>query len=353
VLNATGPFSDAFRGGAPVLRPTLGVHAVVDAARLPTGGRAFVLRSPRDQRVMFVLPAGARTMIGTTDTDWPDPERGPHPGDEIRARGEDVEYLLESAGHAFPSVGLGPQDVLSTFSGLRPLLASDAADPSATSREHAIWVDPHGVLTVAGGKLTTMRRMGEQAVDQLIDVLRGRGLDRPLLPCATRDRALPGAVGLTAGEPSTLASLHELGDDVREHLLASYGVRARQIVALAAEDERLGRRLVPDMPHLWAEVLYAARYEHATEVEDVLCRRVPLHRLDRDQGLACAGMVGQILGEELHWSPAREKRSVRTYRAMVDRSRRWRSEYAPSQPRSERGASHPESIAPAKTVIHQ
>ena len=112
------------------------------------------------------------------------------------------------------------------------------------------------------------------------------------------------------------------------------------------------RRLVPDLPHLLAEVLYAARYEHATEVEDVLCRRVPLHRLDREQGLGCATLVAQIMAEELGWSPAREKRSVRTYRAMVDRSRRWRSEYAPSQPRSERGAHHPEMLDSAKTVIH-
>jgi glycerol-3-phosphate dehydrogenase len=195
--------------------------------------------------------------------------------------------------------------------------------------------------------------MGEQAVDRLVDLLRGRGMDRPLRPCATRERPLPGAAGLTAGEGATLSALHELGNDVRDHLLESYGVRARQVVALATEDERLGRRLVPDLPHLVAEVLYAVRYEHATEVEDVLCRRVPLYRLDRDQGLACAAPVAELMAQELHWSPAREKRSVRTYRALVERSRRWRSEYGPSQPRSERGAHHPQSTPPAKTVIHQ
>jgi glycerol-3-phosphate dehydrogenase len=354
ILNATGPFSDAFRGGAPVLRPTLGVHLVVDAARLPTHGRAFVLRSPRDHRVMFVLPAGARTVVGTTDTDWPDGDgAGPRPGDEIRARGEDVGYLLETADHAFPALQLQAQDVLSTFSGLRPLLASDASDPSSTSREHAIWVDAQGVLTVAGGKLTTMRRMGEEAVDRLIELLRGRGVDRPLLPCGTRDRPLPGAVGWTTGEAATLSALHELGDDVRQHLLDSYGVRARQVVALAAEgDESLRRRLAPDLPHLTAEVVYAARHEHACEVEDVLCRRVPLFRLDRDQGLGCAGLVAQILAAELGWSPAREKRSVRAYRALVERSRRWRSEYQSSQPRSEGGAQPPGSTDSAKTVMH-
>jgi glycerol-3-phosphate dehydrogenase len=354
VLNATGPFSDAFRGGERILRPTLGVHVVVDAARLPTGGRAFVLRSPRDQRVMFVLPAGPRTLIGTTDTDWPDREgRGPIPGDEIRAYAEDVAYLLESANHAFPASGLRPEDVLSTFAGLRPLLASGAAHPSATSREHAIWVDPRGVLTVAGGKLTTMRRMGEDAVDRLVDLLRSRGVDRALRPCQTRERPLPGAAGWTGHEAETLEVLHELGDDVRAHLVGSYGVRARQVLAIATEgDERLPRRLVPDLPFLAAEVVYAARYEHAVEVEDVLCRRVPLHRLDRDQGLVCAPLVADLLGEALGWSPARAKRGLRNYRAIVDRSRRFRTDHQDPQPRSDRGGYGPAGPSSAKSVTH-
>jgi glycerol-3-phosphate dehydrogenase len=354
VLNATGPFSDGFRTGERILRPTLGAHVVVDSARLPGSGRAFVLRSPRDHRVMFVLPAGPRTLIGTTDTDWPDRDgRGPAPGDEIRARAEDVAYLLESAAHTFPSAGLQPEDVLSTFAGLRPLLASDAADPSATSREHAIWVDARGLLTVAGGKLTTMRRMGEEAVDRLIELLRSRGVDRALRPCQTRERPLPGSAGWTGQEGETLSALHELGDDVRAHLVASYGVRARQVLALAAEgDERLSRRLVSDLPFLAAEVLYAARYEHASEVDDVLCRRVPLHRLDRDQGLGCAPLVADILAEELQWSPSRAKRSLRTYRTIVDRSRRWKLDYGHPQPRSDGGGYGLEEAPSAKGVTH-
>jgi glycerol-3-phosphate dehydrogenase len=353
VLNATGPFSDAFRGGERILRPTLGAHVVVDSERLPGGGRAFVLRSPRDQRIMFVLPAGARTLIGTTDTDWPDGEgHGPLPGEEIRARGEDVAYLLDSATHAFPGAALQPDDVLSTFAGLRPLLASSAAAPSATSREHAIWVDRRGVLTVAGGKLTTMRRMGEDAVDRLIDVLRDRGVDRPLQPCQTRARPLPGAVGWTGQEGETLAALHEMGDDVRAHLVSTYGVRAREVLALAAASDDLLQRLVPDLPFLAAEALYAARYEHATEVEDVLCRRIPLFRLDRDQGLGCAPLVADMLSQELGWSPARAKRSLRNYRVIVDRSRRWRAEYDAPQPRSDRGGYDLDQRVSAKGVTH-
>ena len=191
MLNATGPFSDAFRGGERILRPTLGVHIVVDAARLPTSGRAFVLRSPRDGRVMFVLPAGPRTIIGTTDTDWPDRRgAGPAPGDEIRAHADDVAYLLESAEPrlplgrpaargraAAPSPGCAP-----CWPAAPPIPRPPrASTPSGSTRR--------GVLTVAGGKLTTMRRMGEEAVDRLVDLLRSRGVDRPLRPCQTRHAA--------------------------------------------------------------------------------------------------------------------------------------------------------------------
>jgi glycerol-3-phosphate dehydrogenase len=328
VVNAAGPFSDYFRGGAPVLRPTLGVHIVLDTARLPSGHRVIVIHSPRDNRLIFTLPAGARTMVGTTDTDWPsrDPGRDggsprpPGPDDEIRARGSDVDYLLEAANHAFPPARLGRADVISTMAGLRPLLASDAASPSAVSREHDIWVDRRGVLTVAGGKLTTMRSMAEQAVDQLIELLRDRGFDRALSPCVTSFRPLPGA----ARAPDLDG--FELAGDVRAHLVATYGARAGQVAALAAGHEALARRLVPGLPYLRAEVTFAARRDHAFEVEDVLRRRVPLFSDAPAQGLEVAEDVAHLVGAELNWSPARRVRSLASYRAAVATAARWRQE---------------------------
>lgn len=323
VVNATGPFSDAFRGGPRALRPTLGVHIVLPADRLPTGGRAIVIRSPRDNRLMFTLPSGSRTVVGTTDTDWRpegDPDREPRAGDAIRARASDVAYLLEAANHAFPPARLDRGDVLSTFAGLRPLIATDDASPSATSREHDIWVDARGTLHITGGKLTTMRRMAEEAVDRLAELLRDRGLDRPIGACVTRTRPLPGG-----GEASSLGD-HELADDVAERLRSAYGKRAAQVLALAAADERLASRLVSGLPYLRAEVLFAARHDHACEVEDVLRRRVPLFRDAPDQGLSVATDVAALLGSELGWSPARRDASVAAYRASVEASRRWLAE---------------------------
>src|SRR6185436_7071532 len=272
VVNAAGPFSDAFRGGTPALRPTMGVHVVFDAERLPTAGRAIVINSPRDGRLIFTRPAGARTIVGTTDTDWhpPDGSRRPRPQDEIRARPSDVDYLLEAVNHAYPPARVGRREVISTFAGLRPLISSEAASTSATSREHEIWIDPQGLLTVAGGKLTTMRKMAEEAVDRLIELLRARGLDRPLGHCQTKTRPLPGAVhAVDLGG-------YELAADVKARLLHAYGARAGQVAALAATSQGMGRRLVPDLPYLRAEVAFAVRHDLAVEVEDVLRRRVPV-----------------------------------------------------------------------------
>ena len=285
-VTAAGPFTDSLLAGQapPRLRPTLGVHLVFDAARVPHDGRVLVLRTPGDNRLFFSMPAGPRTIVGTTDTDWrpaDDPKRPPRVGDEIRARGEDVAYLLAAANHAFPSLELGPRDVVSSYAGLRPLLATDANSPSATSREHDIRRGEDGLISVVGGKLTTLRRMGEQAVDAAVESLRASGFEKAIAPCSTGERPLPGG-----GAP--VAPDERFPADVAQHLAFAYGSRATRISALVDERPELGGRIAADLPYLWAEVVLAIRDEHAREVADVFCRRVPLFRDGLDQGLGAA-----------------------------------------------------------------
>jgi glycerol-3-phosphate dehydrogenase len=334
VVSATGPFTDSFLAAADAgshrLRPTLGVHLVFDAERIPHHGRALVLRSPRDNRLFFALPAGPRTIVGTTDTDWPS-ARPPRVDDDIRARGEDVAYLLEAANHAFPCLRVTADDVLSTYAALRPLLATSAHTPSETSREHEIARAADGMLVIAGGKLTTLRRMGEEAVDRSIAALHASGLERTVGRCATADRPLPGG-GTT---PDGLASAG-LPPDVTERLAAAYGGRAELVSRLAATSPDLARRIDPELPYVWAEVVHAVRAEHARDISDVLRRRVPLYRDARDQGLEAADGVATILAAELAWPPARRARALFDYRGAVARSRRWRDEL-PGQP-STRGS---------------
>jgi glycerol-3-phosphate dehydrogenase len=323
VVSATGPFTDGFLAGARRLRPTLGVHLVFDAARVPHGGRALVLRTPQDNRLYFVLPAGARTIVGTTDTDFAPaaaPDRAPQISDEIRARGADVAYLLEAARHAFPSLGLGPDDVVSTFAGLRPLLAGNAHTPSETSREHEISRTPDGIVVVAGGKLTTLRRMAEETVDVVLETLRAAGVERPFAPCETKTRPLPGGGPF----PEQIAPFDQAPDvTVR---LGAYGARAGALLALCAESPALGARIDPALPYLWAEVVHAAGHERARALTDVLVRRIPLFRDAADQGLSAAPQAATLAGHELGWNDARRDRELADYREAVAISRRWQRE---------------------------
>src|SRR5450631_74096 len=318
VVSATGPFTDGFLSGGRSLRPTLGVHLVFDAARVPHGGRALVLRTPQDNRLYFVLPAGARTIVGTTDTDFTlaaSPERGPRVGDEIRARGADVTYLLAAARHAFPALGLGPDDVVSTYAGLRPLLAGDAHTPPETSRT------TDGIVVVAGGKLTTLRQMAEETVDLVVETLRAAGVERAFAPCTTATRPLPGAGSL----PDALAA-PELPPDVTTRLGDAYGGHADRVLAIAAESPELDERIDPTLPYLWAEIVHAARYERARDLTDLLGRRVPIFRDAADQGLGVAPQAATLAARELGWDEARRGRELASYRDAVAVSRRWRQE---------------------------
>jgi glycerol-3-phosphate dehydrogenase len=179
-VNATGPWVDTLRRrddphAQPLLRLTKGAHVAVPRARIGHT-HAVTLTSPIDGRVMFVLPWGDLSYIGTTDTDE---AVSPH---DVRATGSDVVYLLRSVNALFPDARLGPRDVISTWAGLRPLLAPARARSAAqVSREHRVVEGSSGLVTIAGGKLTTYRRMARDVVDVVakrLHQLDGRPLPR-------------------------------------------------------------------------------------------------------------------------------------------------------------------------------
>jgi len=329
VLNATGPWSDAVRrladpGAAPRLRPTKGVHVMLRRDRV--GNRhAITFRSPVDGRVMFVLPWGEFAYVGTTDTD--------HAGSpaEVHAEPEDVRYLLDSANSIFPGAGLTAADVVSTWAGIRPLLApAKGADggvaASATSREHEIWRDRGGLLNIAGGKLTTYRVMAKQAVDAAARALRQEhGVESGRSPTARLP--LPGD---PAGpwEPfrdrvTSQAVAAGLGADTGEHLARAYGEDAEAVLALVRADPSLGARLVEGHPYVWAEVPHAVRAEMALTLEDVLVRRLHLFYEAADGGLAVAEQVARRMAAEpgLGWTAAETAAQVDAYRSAVRETR--------------------------------
>jgi glycerol-3-phosphate dehydrogenase len=272
VVNATGPWSDDVRAFEPrseprVVRGSKGAHLLVPRERVGNG-HAVTLLSSIDGRVMFVLPSGSQTIIGTTDsytTESPD---------EVRASSADVEYLLTSANAAFPDARLTRDDVISAWAGIRPLVAATGDDALVASREHAIAISPAGLVSITGGKLTTFRVMAAQVVD----VVQER-LGRPRSPSPTRDRPFPTLV---------------LRDDAPELVSPELGWTTRQI-----------RR--------------AATHEFARTLGDVMIRRTKLAFELRDQGRALAPRVAAELAPLLSWTTERVQRELAAFDHEIER----------------------------------
>lgn len=309
VVNATGPWSDQVRslvGDAPILKPTKGVHLVLDARRLPLR-HAIVMLARRDHRVMFGIPWGKRTVLGTTDTFYDGPL------DRVVATRDDAEYLLETANHYFPSAGLTRADILSSWAGLRPLVAPDSAgiDASEVSREHHLLERP-GFITIAGGKLTTYRRIAAEVVDRAV-----RQLGRTE-PCTTAERALPGGDGIASDEElSALVEVLQrkgLTAPIARHLADTYGVRATAIAGRLTSWPGGAAPLDPELPYLAGEVDEAIEQELARSLTDVLARRVPLLLKGRDRGLGAAEAVADRMAQRLGWDRARVDEELSRYR---------------------------------------
>lgn len=319
VVNATGPWSDQLRRlddpqAAPILRLTKGAHVTVPRRRL-ANEHAVTLLSPVDGRVMFVLPWGDLSYIGTTDTDA---DASP---DGLRVTAADVTYLLRSANAAFPHAHLAPNDVVSAWVGLRPLLRADNADPSQVSREHKVFASEQGLITIAGGKLTTYRVMARDVVDRV--AARLHELDgRPLPPRARTDK-LP----LPGGETADLEVLGEAArargasEATARHLVASYGSEAAAVLNLVDRDRRLGDAIIAGRPEIWAEIAYAVERELAVRVQDILVRRLHLFYEVPDHGQSVVTKVAARMKQLLGWDDLREAEELRDYFHVVERGR--------------------------------
>jgi len=300
VVNATGVWLDRVRTArrGPTIRPTKGIHVFVPRAKI--GNRsALALSAKRDGRVVFVLPWGNLALVGTTDTDFRgDPDR-------VVPDSGDVAYLLETVNAAFPDAHLGPGDVVSAYAGLRPLLRKGGAEKSEsdTSRNHAIFWDPDGLISVTGGKLTTHRIMAEEVGGLLALRLR-----RPR-SSATRNRPL--------GPPlSPLDEFTGLGFDEETalHLQGRYAPeQVRRFLGLPSARERI----LASTPHIWAEVDIAMDEEMAMTISDVLVRRLGLFYESPDQGVRAAAMVAERMGKVLGWDSQRMDLEIRAYEDLV------------------------------------
>jgi glycerol-3-phosphate dehydrogenase len=329
VVNACGPWVDQLRrldepDATPVLRLTKGAHVAVPRQRLGNT-HGITLTSPIDGRVMFVLPweDAELSYIGTTDTDE---DVSP---DDVRATAEDVVYLLRSANAFFPLARLSPHDVVATWAGLRALLRPDGhLAPSQVSREHRIIESASGLLTIAGGKLTTHRAMAQELVDRV--AARLGALDgRPRAPHPPTHRLpLPG--GETADLDGLAKAAVERGasETTARHLVGRYGSEAAAVLNLVDRDRALGGRIVAGRPELWAEVVHSIEREMAVRLSDVLVRRLHLFYKTRDQAVPATSAVADRMAGALGWDGARRAEELAAYLQLVKRSRAFAREVA-------------------------
>ncbi|RMD82640.1 MAG: glycerol-3-phosphate dehydrogenase/oxidase [Candidatus Dadabacteria bacterium] len=299
-VNTTGPWLDRVRrlddpGAPPRLRLTKGVHLVLDRSQV--GNRhAVVIRGP-DRRVMFVIPWQNHTLAGTTDTFY---EGDPA---EVRADEEDVEYILAAVNRAFPEAAVGRRDIISTYAGLRPLVApEDELDESEISREDAVFESPAGLISLGGGKLTTHRHVAERIVD-----LAAKRIGRRVGKCRTATVPLPGALGIVPGP-----ALEQPPSSLEEHLRSRYGAVAPEVAARTRSRPDLKARLAEDLPDLCVEVVHAVDHEMAVKLADVMVRRLHVHLRSRRRREA-AGRVAELMAERLGWDEETRERELSEY----------------------------------------
>ncbi len=319
VINATGVWSDEVRllenpAADMRMRPAKGVHIVLSKEDFPLNHAVF-LRAPRDRRVVWPIPSldGDLVYVGTTDTDY----RGPL--DHVVATRDDVDYLLEVANHTIPGRNLTREHVVAAWAGLRPLVKPDAnVSTSKTSREHQILLSKAGLLTIAGGKLTTSRVMGLQVVDAAVRIL-GELFGR---------KGIPGSVShqwpLSGGElqpdfqkqvGETTGRLH-LSPTVAKRLSERYGSNFFAIAGVISQDSSAAQAM-GGHDVVAAEVRYAVQEEMARTLTDFMDRRSALLYWNKDGGADIATNVAAEMGRFLGWDPAEQQRQVSAYHDWV------------------------------------
>lgn len=295
VVNATGVFTDQIRqmddpDVTPMIIPSQGVHVVLDRSFLP-GSSAIMVPHTDDGRVMFAIPWHDRVVVGTTDTLVEKPLLEPKPLDK------EVNYILR---HAARYLEKDPKrsDVYSTFAGLRPLVSigGDANDTASIARDHVLHISPSGLVTIAGGKWTTYRKMAQDTVDKAAMLA---GLDDQ--PCITSNLRLHGYY----------RHPEEFGK------FASYGSQAQQLLQLLKSNPTYTVQLHSDRPTVAGEVVWAVRHEMARTVEDFLARRTRSLLLDARTSVEMAPKVAELMAEELGQNSAWKNAQVRSYTELA------------------------------------
>jgi glycerol-3-phosphate dehydrogenase len=265
----------------------------------------LILRT--EKSVLFVIPWGRHWIIGTTDTDWTLAKE--HPA----ASSRDIDYLLEHVNSVLNSP-LTREDVEGVYAGLRPLLSGESESTSKLSREHVVGHPVPGLVVVAGGKYTTYRVMGADAIDEA-----ARTMDARVPPSCTAEVPLTGADGYRVlwNQRRALAVASGVHVARVEHLLNRYGSCVHEVLDSIRSDPSLAVPLPGADDYLAAEARYAVTHEGARHLDDVLTRRTRISIESWDRGVSAAPVVASLMADVLGWGEEEKKREIELYLARV------------------------------------
>jgi glycerol-3-phosphate dehydrogenase len=313
VVSAAGVWGDRVEAltsvdAGPRLRPSKGVHVVLPRTALDIGDAAAFIPDADRKRMLFVIPWLDAVLVGTTDTAYEGPL------DRPRVEPEDRKYCLDAINHAF-GTSLTEAHLAGAYAGLRPLIAGKAGATADLSRRHAVYDIAPGVLGITGGKLTTYRRMANDAVERVCDELGAQVKSR------TRWIRLGSSdVGALRAAVDRRARRIQLSDETAANLVRCYGERALAVLDVAEETGLVGP-LVPGRAPVAAEAVYCTRAEMATSLNDVLARRTRLALTDPAAGIGPGSEAASAVGAALEWDGAEQARQVYAHRAGVEDER--------------------------------
>jgi len=317
VVNAAGVWTDEIQEmvggrGALHVQASKGIHLVVPRDRIRSEA-GFITRTPTS--VLFVIPWGRHWIIGTTDTPWKLDKA--HPA----ASRADIDYVLENVNHILREP-LDHDDVEGVYAGLRPLLHGESEPVSKISREHTVVTPVPGLVMIAGGKLTTYRVMGKDAVDAASHSLRTTG-NLTIRDSITDRVPLVGADGFETRSNQRVMLARRSGLHVAriDHLLSRYGGLVDDILDLIAQRRGLAAPIVGAEDYLAAEVVYAVTHEGARHLDDVMTRRTRISIETFDRGVAAATYIARLMGDELGWDEVRLEAEVDHYLRRVEAER--------------------------------
>jgi glycerol-3-phosphate dehydrogenase len=322
VINSTGVWmEDVLRLNTQpinlpkIVRPAKGIHLTIPLERLPIKA-AWLIPSLKDHRFYFVVPWQGRINIGTTDTDYHGDKDAPS------ATGEEVTEILNAINSYFPHARLQPSDLISTWAGLRPLITDPRVkNTTEVSRKEELFETPDEMISISGGKLTTYRQMAEDTVDLAARRLRER---HGILAPDSKTKKLPiGGGGLDryqlASVAAYIAQSENLGIESARHLVYAYGSDYARLIDLMREDKELREPLLAGLPHLAAEIVYAARYEMVVTLADAMTRRTRLAMLVGRDSLKCVPIVADLLASELGWSEEGTGQQIEAFICELER----------------------------------